>query len=305
MKKSTLSSTISEFLWVGASENKSATTMENYKYALQAFLDFTGDIDMNDLEQRLIRKYIAYDLSRTVNGNPVSSQTVLKHFSVIRNFCNWAYSERIIDTNPATGIRPPNTGDEMPRTLSEEELKKVFRQLSGKDRFRDKLIFELFLSTGIRLNECASLNVEDIDFENRYVHILHGKGGKQGRVPLEPTVAKDMSTYIHRFRDALDGETALFVNYRGTRLERRGIQTMIKRVLNNAGVDKKAGPHVLRHTFSTEFLRAGGGLEQLRKILRHSSITVTEKYLHLIDEDVQVEHLKISPIASLRKKKII
>lgn len=304
MKKQTLSSIIAEFLWVGKAENKSATTLENYKYALKAFLNFVGDIDINDLEQRQIREYIAYDLSRTINGQPVSSQTALKHFSVVRYFCNWAYSERIISINPAIGIRPPNTGDEMPKVLSQAELKSIFRQLSDKDRFRDKVIFELFLSTGIRLSECANLNIEDIDFENKFLHILHGKGKKQGRVPLEPIVTRDLSTYIHRHREALDKEKALFVNYQGMRLESRGIQTMVKRVLNKAGVDKKAGPHILRHTFATEFLRAGGGIEQLRKILRHASVTITERYLHLIDEDVQAEHLKISPIASMRKRRI-
>jgi len=105
---------------------------------------------------------------------------------------------------------------------------------------------------------------------------VFGKGRRDETVPMGPMLMRDLRAYIERYRKpAFPAEKALFLNKYDVKLERRGVQILVKRILYAAGIEKKVGPHLLRHTFATQYLRRGGSLEALRKILRHSNINVT------------------------------
>jgi integrase/recombinase XerD len=114
----------------------------------------------------------------------------------------------------------------------------------------------------------------------------------------------EANSNIFRHRRPKDeNDPALFINRDGVRLEREGLSLLVRRIMVKAGVSGKAGPHKLRRTFATSFLRHGGNLEALRRILRHSNIVVTQRYTNLLTEDVMNQHRMASPLDNLDKKR--
>jgi integrase/recombinase XerD len=111
-------------------------------------------------------------------------------------------------------------------------------------------------------------------------------------------MADDLRTYINSDRNntALPGERALFVNHTGEKLGREGVSILVRRVFSKTDKNGKAGPHVLRHTFATLFLRNGGNMEALRLILRHKDIRMTQRYVHLLKDDAMAAHQKAGPL---------
>jgi site-specific recombinase XerD len=204
------------------------------------------------------------------------------------------YLQRWIDTCPTDFTRPPRLNKPIKDTLTDDEIVRLLHDV--RDHPRDHLIFSFFLDTGSRLNEVVRLNVNDVDFEQRIVKV-HGKGNKDGIVPIGQRVTRDLYLYIHKDRCAAPGEDALFVNQNGSRLEYQGLSQMIRRRFEKVGITGRA--HKMRHTFATKFLRNGGNLEALRRILRHSDIKVTQQYLHLVNDDIIAEHGRHSPMDRL------
>jgi site-specific recombinase XerD len=165
------------------------------------------------------------------------------------------------------------------------------------------VIFEFFLTTGCRLDELASLNMEDINYENGFAKVF-GKGHREAIVPLSKDLMRDLTVYIQRYRDPkMEQEKKLFLTETGDPLARIGVQIMVRRVLTDIGLEEKIGPHILRHTFATRYLRKGGSLEVLRKILRHRSITTTMIYTHLNNDDVRDDFTRTDAMSDIIKRK--
>jgi site-specific recombinase XerD len=160
---------------------------------------------------------------------------------------------------------------------------------------------ELFLDTGLRLNEVCALDLKDVHVQGAWCRV-YGKGRKEAIVPLGRKLCRDLSIYIHAHRKpTYQDEPALFINRFGHRLEREGLAILVRRALANIGIEGKHGAHTLRHTFATNFLRNGGSLEALRRILRHNDIKVTQRYIHLVMDDVIGQHHQASPLDHMRK----
>jgi integrase/recombinase XerD len=202
--------------------------------------------------------------------------------------------ERVTDFTSA----PKMTGD-LPKALTDEE---VLRLLAYEDNnYRNMVIFELFLDTGLRLAEVANLELKDIHLSAGWAMVM-GKGSKQAIVPLGKKLMRDLYIYVHQYRKpASDDVQALFLNPEGEALGREGIAILVRRALAHVGVEGKHGAHTLRHTFATNFLRNGGSLEALRRILRHSDIKITSRYIHLLSEDMVAEHRRASPLDKIRR----
>lgn len=299
-----LSNAIDEFYWAKKAQNYSKVTVENYKYTLGPFSDLIGDIEITELRPYHIRKYVANELGRQVNGHPIATQSVATRFSMLRAFCNWLKEQEIVAVSPAKGVKPPLVNETDLKILNDENIRKIFRVLSDIGNFRNTVILEVFLSTGIRLNELVQIEIEHLDFNDRLLTV-HGKGRRIGRVPLEPSLSRDLLKYINKYRKAAPGIKALFVTKEGFPVSRSGVISMIRRTFDRAGITQKVGAHLLRHTFATNFLRNGGNQESLRKILRHSSLKTTQRYLHLNDQDVLEEHLKVSPLLKMQKRRLL
>ena len=296
-----LSEAIQKYLVVCRVEGKSIATRESYHRNLSSFLELTGDMPVNDIDTDTIQSHIAKMMDRKHFGRPLSSDTLLKRYAVIRSFMHYLENRRCIDFNPMNGMKPPKLDQKLPKFLSDEQIMQMMHNL--KDLPRDRTILMLFLSTGCRLSEVTNLTIDDLNFDQNYIKVK-GKGRKEGIVPMADQLKDELFIYIQRYRHPKDPrEKCLFLSDERTALTRDGMQIMIRRVLWSVGVKEKVGPHILRHTFATRYLRKGGNLEVLRKILRHNSITTTMIYTHLNQEDVRDDYLKTDAMSDIFRRR--
>ena len=298
-----LSQAFESFMLGCRSERKSPKTIQGYRDILTRFINLTTDIPVTSLVPDHIRGYMAVLAEKPgkVAGRQFSSSTMIKHYQVIRTWVKWMYAQEMIPTCPTDKTKAPVLGKPPPSALTDGEVKALFRHIKEEKgritSFRDQVIFMLFLDTGMRLNEVACLTVDDLNITEGWIHIRNGKGAKEGTVPMGNHLARDLYTYLHRHRQVNPGEKSLFIGKSGFALGYEGLAIMVRRTISAIRVgDGKRGAHVLRHTMATNFLRAGGSVETLQKILRHNDIRITQIYLHLTMEDIIVEHRRVAPL---------
>jgi site-specific recombinase XerD len=290
---------IDNYLLACRAEGHSVKTMSLKRGFLNDFAKFTGDIAVRQIAPNTIQEYIVEKMDSPGKiSEKMSSYSVAKYYSVVRAFLRWAYQQGMTDNCATDYTRPPRIDNDLPDALSPDELVRLVRHLKGAASFRDRVIFEFFLDTGCRLSEVIGLDVDDINLEGGYARVV-GKGRKEALVPLGIKLSRDLHTYIVRHREATLGERAVFVTRHGTRFSDEGMKTLVRRHMNAVGVEGKHGPHKLRHTFATQFLRKGGDMETLRRILRHTDIKVTQRYTHLRTEDLLQAHRLVSPMGDI------
>lgn len=306
-KKLLLSKAVENYLLALSTEGRSDWTIQNYRYSLERFLAHVGDQYVADLDETHVRSFVEHEKNRPlarINNNDKRQKeySVHKRYSVVRSFVRWLYTQRYIDFDFVSLTKPPKVAAVMPDALTDEEVRRIMRTKLVTQNFRNKVIVELFLGTGLRLAELANLKVDDVDLNDRTIQVL-GKGKKYALVPISPRLRQELYRYIYDYREPRhEDETALFLTETGTAMTRYGVQTLIRRILREAGIERKVGPHLLRHTFATNFLRDGGNLEALRRILRHSDIKTTAVYTHLQIADLKAQISQFDPLDRLNKR---
>ena len=179
----------------------------------------------------------------------------------------------------------------MPESLTSlevENLISVHNEKTDKG-LRDKAIFELMYSSGLRVSEICSLKIEDISFEGKYLRIF-GKGKRERIVPINDSALDILKRYINTSRVILvkgKDTNELFLNFRGDKISRVGIWKIVKEAMRKSGVEKNIHPHTFRHSFATHLIQHGADLRAVQRMLGHSDITTTEIYTH-----VDSSHLK-------------
>ena len=173
-------------------------------------------------------------------------------------------------------------------SLEVENLISVHNEKTDKG-LRDKAIFELMYSSGLRVSEICSLKIEDISFEGKYLRIF-GKGKRERIVPINDSALDILKRYINTSRVILvkgKDTNELFLNFRGDKISRVGIWKIVKEAMRKSGVEKNIHPHTFRHSFATHLIQHGADLRAVQRMLGHSDITTTEIYTH-----VDSSHLK-------------
>jgi integrase/recombinase XerD len=297
-----LSNAIDQYLLDCKVKNIALTTIDGYRYWLRRLMGYVEDMPITEFSSHSVRSFISYlmEAGNLRTGEPLSSYTIHKAYCVIGSFSNWLVQEELVTEAPTKKTTPPRVDRDLPDALTHDELLRIFDYLDTRP-FRDKVIFEFFLDTGCRLNEVAGLTVDDIHLTEGWAKIF-GKGRREAIVPMGSQLCRDLHTYIFRHRKAPKSERALFVAtiapYQA--MTRHGIASMIKRVHKACGIEGKYGPHKLRHTMATQFITNGGDIAILRRILRHTNISVTQRYVNLVQSDIQHSHREHSPLDRLR-----
>jgi site-specific recombinase XerD len=187
--------------------------------------------------------------------------------------------------------------------LTEEEIQRVLSVCLGspQERQRNFAIMMLFLDTGIRLDELVNLRLRRVDFAVGEMTIL-GKGSKERKVPIGTQAKKALIEYITKERSEPGNpqdEDRLFLNADGYRITHDAVEKLFQRVKKAAEI-ARLHPHVCRHTFAVRYLIHGGDAFSLQKILGHTSLEMTRKYVNLASEDVKEKHRRFSPMDNLR-----
>lgn len=252
-------------------------------------IDFVKKIELSDLYE-----YLNY-LSNMRSDKPA---TRARKIAAIKSFFNYVtFKQKILDKNPAVELETPKLGKRLPKYLSLDESVALLHSIDGKNEKRDTCIITLFLNCGLRLSELVAINFKDI--KGDVLNVI-GKGDKERSIYLNESCRKALKEYIAvRPKDVKDHE-ALFISERGTRIGKRTVEMMVKKYITLAGLDpKKYSPHKLRHTAATLMHKYGGvDIRSLQQILGHESVSTTEIYTHVDNEQVK-EALEKNPLNNM------
>lgn len=220
--------------------------------------------------------------------------------SSLKSFFGYLQLEEWRTDNPAELLETPKLGMKLPDVLSLEDIEKLIAtiDLSLNEGHRNIAILETLYGCGLRVSELTELKLSDLFFEENFIRVT-GKGNKQRLIPISDYTIK----YINLYKDHVRNhqviqkgfEDYLFLNRRGKNLTRVMIFTMIKNLAEKAGVRKTISPHTFRHSFATHLLKNGADLRSIQMMLGHESITTTEIYTHLDDQDMRNAILNCHP----------
>lgn len=248
---------------------------------LQAFLaTFERVVSPLKITREEIQAFI-YALASEVQ--PRSQARII---SGLKGFFNYLIFEDYRNDNPMDLIETPKVGRKLPDTLSEEEVDMIIAgiDLSKPQGERNRAMLETLYACGLRVSELISLKLSDLYFEEGFISV-QGKGDKQRFVPISAHTQKYITIYIKEVRPHLnpqpDSVNIVFLNRRGKYLTRAMIFTIIKNIVEKAGIKKTISPHTFRHSFATHLLQNGADLRSIQQMLGHESITTTEIYTHI------------------------
>lgn len=251
-------------------------TLDYYERSLKMFLNFCGnDMDIEDIDVVFFKSYQLY-ISENLNINRVSVRTYAR---AVKVFLRWLYFEDYIDIDVNKLLLMKATKDVI-IPLSDTEVKELISYYYNSTYLncRNKTMLMLMLDCGLRLSEVVNLKISDLDLKNNYL-IINGKGSKQRLVPFGLSTKKQLVIYM-QYRVNLNNNNPLFLNQNLTAITTNTIKMVFAR-LKKQEKFKRIYPHLLRHTFATNFIYAGGNLEVLRVLMGHSTINITQIYIHL------------------------
>ena len=254
------------------------------------------------VDRLAVRAFIGH-----LTGKGLDKRSIARTLSAVRSFYRFLNLIDEVDSNPARAVGTPKRDRHLPRYLDRTQVDRLFERAvsaAATGRFaarRNLAILELFYSTGMRLSELCGLNRHDLDLVTQQAKV-RGKGRKERIVPVGDHATRALRAYdaereaLTSARDAPD-RLAVFLNQRGKRLSRRGIQAAITQWL--ADVDEAAGlsVHSLRHTFATHLLDAGADLRAVQELLGHASVSTTQIYTHTSVERLKQVYRKAHPRA--------
>jgi len=269
---------LADFLGHLANERRlSRNTILNYERDVAALLELSEATPLAKLQIHHLRRFVAQLHARGLDG-----RSLARMLSAWRGFYRYLARDHGYTSNPCVGLRAPKAKKSLPQALSPDEAGRLM-EIPDDDRLatRDKAIYELFYSSGLRLAELTSLAPADINFSDATVRVT-GKGAKTRVVPVGSHALAALKKWLGK-RALLVGEgsEALFVNRHGTRLTARAIQYRMKQWALKLGLAANVHPHVLRHSFASHVLQSSGDLRAVQEMLGHASISTTQVYTHL------------------------
>ena len=262
-------------------KNYSPNTIIAYSKDIESFLIFAsnqfGYSDINNIHYSIIRNWIV-----KLVDDGVSNNTINRKISSLRTYYKFLIKIGDIKVSPLIKHKALKTAKKIQIPFSEKEIEDVLNLLKDQDSFlgsRNKLIVELFYSTGMRRGELVNLKLIDISFSQKTVKIL-GKRNKERIVPLLPSVLETTNTYLTHRKELkkIKDTDYLLLTEKGTKV----YETLLYRLINNyfsqASEKVKKSPHILRHSFATHLLSEGADIKSVKELLGHSSLASTQIY---------------------------
>ena len=277
----------------GRAAGKRPRTLEKYRLACESLQSFLGDLPLSQIRPGDLRRWVLHLLERY---SPTTASILVRS---ARACFNWAYQEGLLPENPFARIKPPKVPKSWPKVLSPEELAELLRAAKRGSAFfaaRNYCMLLTFIDGMLRLGELCRLELRDLSLESRLIRVREGKMGKDRVVPMGRRLARAMRDWL-RARGYIPGVEAVFTTRKGDPMEPRNVQRVLYRLGAKAGV--KVSPHMLRHSGATLFIRNGGNVFALQRILGHATVTVTQIYVHLSGAALLEAHRRASPGDSL------
>ena len=256
----------------------SPLTAENYARDIRRLFELSGPTPLGELKSHHIRRFVAQ-----LHGQGLGGKSLARMLSAWRSFYTYLMRDHQCKGNPCAGLRAPKSARNLPHALSPDEAARMVElpTADGLLAVRDKAMFELFYSSGLRLAELVGLDAAALDFNEAAVRVT-GKGSKTRIVPLGSHAIAALQTWLAaRNQLAKADEVALFVNRNGRRISPRAVQLRMKEWGVRQGITSNVHPHLLRHSFASHVLQSSGDLRAVQEMLGHASISTTQVYTHL------------------------
>ena len=279
--------------------NFSDNTLDAYLRDVRKLRDF-AEFDMNDTGPLVITYENIQEFLFHLSKKKFSERTQARWISSIKAFFKYLVEDEAREDNPATLLEGPKLGLYLPDTLSFDDVNRIIKAINISTDLgsRNHCMIEVLYGCGLRVSELIDLKMSNINFKESYLKV-EGKGDKARFVPLAAYTAELIKQYIKEIRSKYKinkkCEDILFLNSRGSSMSRVIVFIIIKELTEKAGINKKISPHTFRHSFATHLLQNGADLRYIQEMLGHSSITTTEIYTHLKNEELRDVILNYHP----------
>lgn len=268
--------------------NYSEYTIKEYIIHVNEFISYckNNNIDYQNINKDIIMNYLKYI-------DNLSNKSISAVLSALRCFYNYLLDNNYVNVNYFKLISNPKLEKKLPTFLSYEDMRKVIDSIDTDDALglRNKMIIELLYATGIRVSELKNIKINDINFSDNSIKVM-GKGSKERIVFFNNHSLKAIKDYlsVREFSSEY-----LVLNNKGKQITVRGIELIIKNIIDKACLKVKVSPHTFRHTFATHMLKNGCPLKSVQELLGHASLSSTEIYTHITDDYIKGEYLKNMP----------
>ncbi len=292
-----------------AAENKSPRTIEAVKGAVSKFDSYLGGCsNPREIRPDNLREYIRHLQNHPRwSEHPTIKQThgilspgaIASYVRSIRSFWSWMENEKFIDHNPFTQVKPPKVPVKIVDPLTPKEVSQLLKVIPRKSHqgYRENCIILTLYGTGLRISELLNLGLPNVDFNSAQIKVM-GKGAKERTVYMGPSVYKALFKYHSQWRPKVATDH-FFVHENGRKLTRFYVEHRVQAYVIKAAITKQCTPHIFRYSFAIQFLRNGGDPFTLQKILGHSTLDMTRRYVQIASSDVEREMKSYSPAEQL------
>jgi len=292
---------IDSFLhYLDLNKGYSANTVKSYQVDLTQFQEYLSEnypeTDIQESTAPQVRSWIV-----NIMEYGVKPRSIRRKISSLQSFYNYLLNKGSIDLNPIEKLTVPKYTAKLPQYINTEDLKTLFDKIDFTDDFegtRDRLILEMFYSTGIRLSELVSVKHSDVDVGYGTIKVT-GKGSKQRIIPLIPALINTLKVYLEKKHQYFPygRNDYLIVTNKGKEPYAKFIYRVVYKYLSLATTLDKKSPHVLRHTFATHMLNNGAELNSIKEFLGHANLSATQVYTHNTVEKLKKIYKRAHPKA--------
>lgn len=249
-----------------------------------------------ELVYRDLRSYAA-----VLSERGLAKSSIGRKLAATRGLHSHLVATGVTTSNPADLLPTPKQESKLPRVLGRDEIAALLDRIPARTplEVRDRALFELAYSCGLRAEEIITIDVGDVDFDSETVRVT-GKGAKTRVIPVGEPAQRALQRYVETARHALEpaaGQTALFVSRRGRRLSPSDVRRRLEKWVREAAVAGRISPHALRHSFATHLLEGGADLRSIQELLGHASVSTTQVYTRVEPSRLRSEYAKSHPRA--------
>ena len=303
LQQSILQKELDAFLdYLKFEKNSSVHTLSAYRRDLAKLLTLAESETLHhwhQLQEKQLRLWLAQ-----LHGDGLGQRTLHRLLSSVRSFYRYLNRQGLAENNPAQLLSAPKTDKKLPSTLDTDQVDALLNSPEDDPLvLRDLAMLELFYSSGLRLSELVSINLNSFDDDSlRRVRVL-GKGSKERILPVGRKAVEAVKEWLKaRLLLPIKDEQALFLSKNGDRISHRQVQNRVKKLAREQGLGTNLHPHMLRHSFASHMLESSGDLRAVQELLGHSDISTTQIYTHLDFQHLADVYDKAHPRARRKKE---
>ncbi len=278
-------------------EGASPRTIDAYRRDVvrcAAHMREQGIVAARDITPAALREFVYH-----LKDLGLAGSSIRRNISALRTWFRVMLAEGLVNHDPTERLDSPQRWRTLPEVLSVDEVTRLLAapQLDERLAFRDRAMLELAYGAGLRVSEWIGLAVKDVLLEDGLVRVF-GKGSKERLVPIGRSAIGAVAVYMRELRPVLErghGKGILFLNGQGRPLTRMGAWKILRKYVEQAGIEKAVSPHTLRHSFATHLLEGGADLRAVQEMLGHADIATTQIYTHVDREYLRSVHKQFHP----------